>query len=91
MNNQFSHVSDFIFSLAPTDVPDEARRAAALMCLDTLGVAAAAAPMEAGRLARDAATLLHASADPSFESPMLFDGRRVSLAGGGVGPRDPDR
>ena len=81
MNNQFSHVSDFIFSLAPTDVPDEARRAAALMCLDTLGVAAAAAPMEAGRLARDAATLLHASADPSFESPMLFDGRRVSLAG----------
>ena len=81
MNNQVSRVSDFIFSLAPGDVPDEARRAAALMCLDTLGVAAAAAPMEAGRIARDAAMVLHASGDPSFESPMLFDGRRVSLAG----------
>ena len=51
------------------------------MCLDTLGVAAASAPVEAGRIARNTARRLYASGDPSFEAPMLFDGRRVSLAG----------
>ena len=81
MGSQFKKVGDFVFSLAPSDMPAEASRAAALMCLDTLGVAAAAAPMDAGHLARDTATRLYASGDPSFEAPMLFDGRRVSLAG----------
>jgi len=81
MEPQLKAVSDFVFSLAPQDLPHEAKHAAALMCLDTLGVAAAAAPMEAGRIARDTAARLYACADPSFEAPMLFDGRRVSLAG----------
>lgn len=43
MNRQLSQVGDFVFSLVPDDVPEAARRAAALMLLDTLGVAAAAA------------------------------------------------
>ncbi|MEC7171473.1 MAG: hypothetical protein VXW27_03180, partial [Pseudomonadota bacterium] len=43
MGSQLRQVSDFVFSLAPSDMPAEASRAAALMCLDTLGVAAAAA------------------------------------------------
>lgn len=81
MNKHLSKVSDFVFSLTPRDVPSEARRAAALMCLDTLGVTAAAAPMEAGRLARETAALLYAAGAPSHAAPMLFDGRRVSLAG----------
>ena len=81
MNAQLSQVTDFVLSLAPDDVPAGARRAAALMCLDTLGVAAAAAPMEAGRLARDTAALLYAAGAQSHAAPMLFDGRRVSLAG----------
>jgi 2-methylcitrate dehydratase PrpD len=42
MNRQLSQVGDFVFSLVPDDVPEAARRAA-LMLLDTLGVAAAAA------------------------------------------------
>ena len=42
MNRQPSQVGDFVFSLVPDDVPEAARRAA-LMLLDTLGVAAAAA------------------------------------------------
>ena len=37
MGSQLKQVSDFVFSLAPCEVPDQARRAAALMCLDTLG------------------------------------------------------
>ena len=81
MNAQLSQVTDFVLSLAPDDVPVGARRAAALMCLDTLGVAAAAAPMQAGRLARDTAALLYGAGAPSHAAPMLFDGRRVSLAG----------
>ena len=43
MNRQLSQVGDFVFALVPDDVPEAARRAAALMLLDTLGVAAAAA------------------------------------------------
>ena len=42
MNRQLSQVGDFVFSLVLDDVPEAARRAA-LMLLDTLGVAAAAA------------------------------------------------
>ena len=81
MNAQLSQVTDFVFSLAPENAPAAARRAAALMCLDTLGVAAAATPMQAGRIGRDTAALLHAAGAPSHAAPMLFDGRRVSLAG----------
>ena len=68
MGSQLKQVSDFVFSLAPCEVPDRARRAAALMCLDTLGVAAAAAPMEAGRIARDTASRLYASGDADRQS-----------------------
>ena len=81
MGSQLNRVGDFVLSLAPSDVPAEARRAAALMCLDTLGVAAAAAPMEAGRIARETAVRLYASGDAAYSAPMLFDGRHVSLAG----------
>ena len=42
MNRQLSQVGDFVFSLVPDGAPEAARRVA-LMLLDTLGVAAAAA------------------------------------------------
>ncbi len=81
MNRMMSGVADFALGLAPEDVPDAARRDAALMLLDTLGVAAAASPMEAGRIARDTASLLYGSSDPAHQARMLFDGREASLAG----------
>ena len=81
MNRMMSGVADFALGLAPEDVPDTARRDAALMLLDTLGVAAAASPMEAGRIARDTASLLYGSSDPTHRARMLFDGREASLAG----------
>ena len=81
MNRMMSGVADFALGLAPEDVPDAARRDAALMLLDTLGVAAAASPMEAGRIARDTASLLYGSSDPAHRARMLFDGREASLAG----------
>ena len=81
MNRMMSGVADFALGLAPDDVPEAARRDAALMLLDTLGVAAAASPMEAGRIARDTASLLYGSSDPAHRARMLFDGREASLAG----------
>lgn len=81
MGSQLRPVSDFVFSVALFEVPYTARRVAAFMRLDTLGVAAASAPMEACRIASDTARRLYASGDPSFEAPILFDRRRVSLAG----------
>ena len=81
MNRMMSGVADFALGLAPSDVPEGARRDAAMMLLDTLGVAAAAGPMEAGRIARDTARLLYGSGDETHCARMLFDGRRASLAG----------
>jgi len=81
MNRMMSGVADFALGLAPDDVPEAARRDAALMLLDTLGVAAAASPMEAGRIARDTASLLYGSSNPAHRARMLFDGREASLAG----------
>jgi len=74
-------VTGFALGIGPEDIPESARERAALMLLDTLGICAAAAPMEAGVLGRKLAVLLHASTDPDHSARMLFDGRSVSLAG----------
>ncbi|MEX0350960.1 MAG: MmgE/PrpD family protein [Paracoccaceae bacterium] len=81
MTERFNRIADFALCLQATDIPESALHAAALMTLDTLGVAAAATPMEAGVIARDTADLLYASNDPDHSARMLFDGRSVSLAG----------
>ena len=74
-------VTQFALSVRPKDIPASARNRAALMLLDTLGICAAATPMDAGVLGRKLAVLLHASNDPGHSARMLFDGRSVSLAG----------
>ncbi|MEM7377040.1 MAG: MmgE/PrpD family protein, partial [Pseudomonadota bacterium] len=73
------------FSLRrPTDAfPEAVLEAAALMCLDTLGITIGAGPMDAGRIARDATVALYGTDRPETSARMLFDGRRVSLAGAG--------
>jgi 2-methylcitrate dehydratase PrpD len=76
-----ARVTDFTLGLRPEDVPAEVMERAALLLLDTLGIAAAAAPMEAGVLARETALALFAAGGPDSAAPMLFDGRRASLAG----------
>jgi 2-methylcitrate dehydratase PrpD len=77
----FDAVARFALADGPAASPPEVQRRAALLLLDTLGVCAAAAPMEAGALARSAATRLFAAGSPEDSAPMLFDGRRVGLAG----------
>ncbi len=81
MTDRFTPVSDFVLSRPADQIPDSAREAAALMLLDTLGIAIGAGPMQAGRIARDCAVALYGAGEPGLSARMLFDGRRVSVAG----------
>ncbi|MEL6564381.1 MAG: MmgE/PrpD family protein [Pseudomonadota bacterium] len=69
------------FTLDPLRVPDSALNMAATLLIDTLGVAAGAAGLDAGRIARDHAARFMAAGSGSDAATMLFDGRRASLAG----------
>ena len=70
------------FVLGDVAVPEPALERAATLLLDTVGVAAGAVPLDAGRIARETALdLFGARADGRYGAPMMFDGRRVSLAG----------
>ncbi|MGE3874649.1 MAG: MmgE/PrpD family protein [Parvibaculaceae bacterium] len=77
----FDRVAFFTLERDAQTFPDEALRRAGLLFLDTLGIAIAASPMEAGRIARDVAALLYCAGDEASAARMLFDGRKVSAAG----------
>lgn len=81
MTDTFEKVAAFTLGREARDFPASTLQAAALMLLDTLGVAAGAAPMRAGRIARDGAALLFGAGDKGLGARMMFDGRRVSVAG----------
>ncbi len=81
MNDTFGRVAELTLNTPTNAIPESTLETAALLFLDTLGVLIGAAPMEAGVIARDTAALLYVSSDPAFSAGMLFDGRRVSLAG----------
>lgn len=53
----------------------------ASLLIDTLGVAAGAAGMQAGCIAREQAVQFHAEGDPTQAVRLLFDGRKASLTG----------
>jgi 2-methylcitrate dehydratase PrpD len=74
-------VAAFTLRLDPEAFPAGTRQRAALLLLDTLGICAAAAPLEAGRIARDTAVALFGAGADGPAARLLFDGRRVSLAG----------
>ena len=75
----YDEIADFV--LGPIDVPDSALEMSATLLLDTIGVAAGAASMEAGRIARDHAVRFQAASDPSDAATLLFDGRKASITG----------
>jgi 2-methylcitrate dehydratase PrpD len=81
MTSGFDPVAKFILTGKAEDVPLPVRKRAALLALDTIGIIAAAGPMEAGRIARDAACALYGSSETGYSVRMMFDGRKVSLAG----------
>ena len=75
----FDQIADFV--LTPDNIPESALQMAAILLVDTLGVAAGAAGMEAGRIARDHAVRFHAASDKADQAQLLFDGRGSSLVG----------
>ncbi|WP_291730626.1 MmgE/PrpD family protein [Leisingera sp. F5] len=81
MTATFDRAADFTFDLAPGDLPETTREAAALMFLDTLGITIGATPMEAGRIARETAVALYGCGEEGLGARMMFDGRKVSVAG----------
>ena len=75
----YDEIADFV--LGPIDVPDSALEMSATLLLDTIGVAAGAASMEAGRIARDHAVRFQGASDPRDAATLLFDGRKASITG----------
>lgn len=74
-------IDRFIRTNASADIPASVVKQASLLLLDTLGIAIAAAPMEAGILARETARRIYGAADAQDTAWMMFDGRTASLAG----------
>lgn len=71
----------FALGIEADAIPADVRRRASLLLLDTLGVGIAAAPMEAGRIARETAHRFYAAGDADASATLLFDGRRASIPG----------
>jgi 2-methylcitrate dehydratase PrpD len=80
-SDAFTRLADFALRGQPDAIPQSTLERAALLLLDTLGICAAAAPMQAGQIARDTTLALYGTSDPAMSAPMLFDGRPASLAG----------
>ncbi|MEZ5778610.1 MAG: MmgE/PrpD family protein [Paracoccaceae bacterium] len=74
-------VSEFALGVDPASIPASAMDRAALMLLDTLGICAAAGPMDAGRISREVAVRIFSAGGNGDAARMLFDGRKASLAG----------
>lgn len=75
----YSEVAEF--SLGSFPVPETALEMAATLLVDTIGVAAGAAQLEAGCMAREHAFQFHAANDPTQAATLLFDGRKASIPG----------
>lgn len=80
MTDTLGAVTDFVLGGAGAVIPEAALDYAATLLIDTVGVAAGAVPMQAGRIARDHAAR-YMMAEGADAAPILFDGRRAGLPG----------
>ena len=78
MSSTFDPIAAFI---ARPQVPETARQMAALLLVDTLGVAAGATRLEPAVIARDFAVDFHGATSSQNSARLLFDGRRASIPG----------
>ena len=76
----FARIADFALQ-AREEIPESALRMAATLLLDTIGVAAGAVPLEAGRIAREIALDFYAARNEASSARLMFDGRHASLVG----------
>ncbi|MEL7466192.1 MAG: MmgE/PrpD family protein [Pseudomonadota bacterium] len=79
MSGAFDRIADF--ALGAPEIPGSARAMAARLLIDTVAVTAGAASLEVGRIARDLAVDLYGPGSGEWSAPIMFDGRRASLAG----------
>lgn len=75
----FEQISDFV--LTSRDMPETALEMAATLLIDTIGVAAGAVDLEAGKIARDHAFAFHNTSASEHAAHMMFDGRSCSIPG----------
>lgn len=75
----FDDISRFI--LGPLSVPDSALEMTSTLLIDTLGIAAGASGLDAGRIARDHAARFMVASNSADTATMLFDGRCASIPG----------
>ena len=76
---RFDRIAEF--ALSGRDIPQSTLDMAATLLIDTVGVAAGAAGLAAGRIARDHVFAFHGAGAPEHAAPMMFDGRRASIPG----------
>jgi 2-methylcitrate dehydratase PrpD len=81
MPTAFDRVRELTFDRGLAQIPPAVRHFAALLLLDTIGVAAAARAMDAARIARETALDLYSPRPGGPAARMLFDGRSASVAG----------
>ncbi|GAW36299.1 mmgE/PrpD family protein [Roseovarius sp. A-2] len=79
---QFDPIARFALDPALV-VPEEVLLQTATLLIDTLGVAAGAASLDVGRIARDFACDFHGAAREEHRATLLFDGRRCAMPGAG--------
>lgn len=78
--HQFDKIADF--SLDPSvSIPEAVLERAALLLVDTLGVAAGAASLDVSRIAREFAVDFHGASSDKHSATLLFDGRRCARPG----------
>ena len=69
------------FASGRGDIPKSTFEMAATLLIDTIGVAAGAANLDAARIARDHAFAFHNAVAKDSKAYMIFDGRRTSIPG----------
>lgn len=79
-NGQFDRVADFVFN-SGAEIPEKTMHRMSTLLIDTLGVAAGAANLDSGIIAREHAVEFHSSGSAKNSAPLLFDGRKVSISG----------
>lgn len=78
--SQFRAIADFTLDQS-VEIPEVELLHASTLLVDTLGVAAGAAVLAAGSIARDFAADFYPAGSDFNSARMLFDGRKVSLPG----------
>jgi 2-methylcitrate dehydratase PrpD len=78
--DQFAPIARFALNVA-LPIPEEVLARTAVLLIDTLGVAAGAASLDAGRIARDFVYDFHGAAREDHSATLLFDGRRCAMPG----------